>query len=1616
MPKMEIKMKKISIILIPIAAVLMSLALSVTAYADEHIEYTLKEEHGGYTLSSDEGQITSSSLTCLLPTLKNGSSLTLDGIRINEPISFDGRITVRGSAVTECDITVRYASDIAFDGLELSFSNQSSLRLMGGSLTVNSGRLISDSSTVVVIDDVSSVFMLNGGVVETSSGASALYIKKGSAVLNGGGINNPSGSAVESEGSVTLGKAVSFLSGAYDIITKEPIVAASEGGSFGGSVRIKYLSTFVKGTLSPVILRADPSLASRVELYDANSKKEELVFMESHEGISHKCFLGVYKPFSVRFMCDGTLAGQVDVLSGERIQLPDIPERKGYLPNGWRISVGAAGEYNPSEEITKDTVLYASYKLAPPEFTLRSVELEYDGKRHYLGFENLAHPLSDIGFFTYSWIDEAGKTVSKTANMPFTTVSQSGKYYCILTFHCGQDIATVTTPPVSVTVCKKEITPPVIPSKIYNGREQAPEIKESLHYTFSEEKFTSAGCYYITLTLLDDENYKFKGAHDTFCTVPFEILPADNEWLSEIEIYDVYYGAEISPKAQSRFGKPVFEYSYYPDRDFATSPILHPGTYYVRARVPATADYRELVGDAVSYTVKNDYPISLGVKNAPFTAEYRAFEYFNTSGLEFTVTYSSGAEATVSGDKVSISYQKDKCFRFGDTAVIAEYMDTLTYVAVSVLPAEYDLELTLDDVSYTFDGKFKSYPFSHSLPTGLDGISLRAEVTGGGSVVGEYDVTVSFYTDSLDYLPPKPLSAKLIIAPLVRDVIWGELVFTYDGSVKEPTAAFRDCYGALIPLAVTGGAVAAGEGYIATALGADSNYVLNGTTVEYTVLKAVYDMSGVYWIGSGEVYDGSIKTVALKGLPIGVSVIGYSDNTHTEAGVYTASVSFSYDNLNYEPPIVPDYTWEIKQARYDMSGFGFSGGEYVYDGNAKFPFKTGSVPIGTDGSSPGFTFSHGVTNTYDSPYVIVRFYSPSTNYLPPDDVVVEITLRPKGINVTWSDLVTTYSGARLTANATAAECGITVSGGGINAGKYTVYASANDPNYTVINETAELLIEKAPNSWVIPLSASDVYYGSPMCASAVPLSGSAEYIFYSDNALTNEVTPREVGVYYVVARVQEGTNHLPLTSSAVQFKVMEVLPISISVSVTKSGICAFYKLRAEDFTVTASYNNGTKGEVNSTEVTVSYLGGGTLLAGDNTVLFDYMGVSSTLTVNASRAKLDLSSAGWEMTEFTYDGSVKEPRLVGLPLGVSVVRLYGTGKDAGEYSVTAELDYDKANYEPPILPPCTVVIKKQSVSPTVLSEAVYNGREQLPDYPTGIYKAKLSSGYKNAGEYTVEFVLLDSKNYCFEGDPTAEFVILPRKATVSLNDIRVFLFEDPQGNGFTVTDGSVIDGDDLSLCYLYDGEVLRAKGSNPNYELTVKDGKISYVPRPSPEVARALMLCLLFVVILALLLIVGIRRKERIFTLLLEIGGRPRELAAPKEALGAPAALYTPEDGAVSRERADELISNSVARTLIRRNDERIYTSGHRHAVVNIDTLSSEFEAGATVDINILKERGIIPKDARSYKVLARGVIDKPLIILANSFSISSVKMIALKGGEAKRTASGKIKDKEKKNK
>jgi large subunit ribosomal protein L15 len=69
-----------------------------------------------------------------------------------------------------------------------------------------------------------------------------------------------------------------------------------------------------------------------------------------------------------------------------------------------------------------------------------------------------------------------------------------------------------------------------------------------------------------------------------------------------------------------------------------------------------------------------------------------------------------------------------------------------------------------------------------------------------------------------------------------------------------------------------------------------------------------------------------------------------------------------------------------------------------------------------------------------------------------------------------------------------------------------------------------------------------------------------------------------------------------------------------------------------------------------------------------------------------------------------------------------------------------------------------------------------------------------------------------------------------------------------------------------------------------------------------------------------------------------------------------------------------------------------------YAAVNLDTLDA-FDAGSTVDPEVLRGRGIVPKKG-PVKVLGRGEISKALTVRADAFSRAAKEKIEAAGGTA----------------
>ncbi len=1624
-------MRTIFKILLAIFGIAVFSSLSLRVSAAEANSYKIGASEDKYILYYADGTslspITESeSLSYLVEYIGSGE-VYFENIKAAEALIISGgAYTFKGSlSLSGGGMELDGGGTLALSELTLSLAD-CQVRIKEGRAEVGMGTSVYSNSSAFISDYSSrSELVVNGGSVVTDSLEPALTIKLGSIEISGGAVQNSLGAAIKNSGSMSISGAPSVSGYEYGVITDTPITLKVGSTPYLGSLRVKYEKSFPDGSMTPVFYKASAESIEGVALYDIGGALTSLTAFSSYSGMTEKDFCAVYKPYTFSFFDDGVLVRTEKILTGETVTPQSPSEQIGYASLGWAESEGSAIPYDFAQNVNKSMNFYAIRALLLPEFSISSATLVYDGQLHNVGISALSHPFEEEGEYSFAWYKNGVQILERGQTLAVSSVSDSGSYYAKITFTHGKSSVTVTTPSVNITVDKMLLSLPSISSVIYTGEPQAPEISNAEYFTVKLQEGTNVGKYKLILTLKDKINTAFAESDGESVELTYEILAAVNKWTVLPEIKNVYEGFNAKPSASSLFGVPKFLYSREPDGEYTENTPDTVGDWYMKAVVSGTENYSSLESEPISFSVLSELPIGLTVKNPPEKTSYTAFESFDASGLILTVYYNSGRSEDISGSDAAVEYMSAGNFRFGDTSLTLHLGGVSVSLSITVKKAVYDISgVELSSSTAVYSGMLTAPEFSGELPVGLDGIPLTATVIGAGVNSGSYTVSLSFSSESRNYELPKPITAEFVILPREAEVVWSGLSHIYDGTQKVPSAYYIDINGVQIPLTVYGGRSYAGE-YSAVAAGEDSNYKLTGASCIFRIERAELDLSGLYWSIGEFIYDGEVHTVSVSGLPSGVSAVGYSNNAATNAGAYTAEVTLSYDTANYNPPPRITCEWQIKRAEYDSSGFEFSDAVCVFDGNTHYPSLIGSMPTGKDGIALEYEFSVGATHVSDGTVTVdVVFKSESTNYNIPTSITRDVKITPAPITVTWSNLTLKFNTGMQYPKAESPLTSVTVIGGGREAGEYSVTAVSDNSDYVIVNNSVLFTIEKAKNSWAVSPSASNVFYGGKLNLGGVALAGEVYFEFYSDPECTLvSEEPSAVGVYYVIIRSKGDSNYEPIASNPLSFEIVRIVPVGIAVSIKSDTLYAFDSLSENDFDAWLLNNDASRTPIYS-GVAVIYQNGSSLRRADEYASFSYGGFSCTVEISVLRADYDLSSVKWSNGSFVYDGAVHEITVSGLPEGVKI-KYYKNNRAtvAGAYSATAVLLYDTENYNEPIIPSGTLEIKKCVITLPSLPDITYSATDVLPTAPDGELYILTADKARYVGEYSALLTVKDFNNYSFEGGAESaevKYRIVPRIIKVNVSSVKKYLLSPMEKPYFTVPEGEILSGDTVDIVLVISDGMIYAVTENKNYELDVTAGNIERINALHPDTVFWGALIFVFLVLLLLLLWFLLSDRHFIKAKLAKLKCR---LSYAREGNGTPPPpapiISSPTSGAeaarspiaesvsesegtlsVDVEHADNLITDSLARDLIRREDTVIYTDGKRKRIINVDTLSESFAAGERVDVNTLKEHHLIPYDTAYIKVLARGTMNKPLYVYANDFSLSAVKMIALTGGEA----------------
>ena len=131
-----------------------------------------------------------------------------------------------------------------------------------------------------------------------------------------------------------------------------------------------------------------------------------------------------------------------------------------------------------------------------------------------------------------------------------------------------------------------------------------------------------------------------------------------------------------------------------------------------------------------------------------------------------------------------------------------------------------------------------------------------------------------------------------------------------------------------------------------------ANYEPIAYSVPFTVKKANYNMNGAEWnYREPFQYNGKEHKVEVVGLPAGVTVKNYENNTAVAVGDYYAEVSFDYDADNYNAPVINKLGWTIYNdwtpAEYTVNGSGWMNEDFVISAKNGYKISLTNTANGT---------------------------------------------------------------------------------------------------------------------------------------------------------------------------------------------------------------------------------------------------------------------------------------------------------------------------------------------------------------------------------------------------------------------------------------------------------------------------------------------------------------------------------------------------------------------------------------------------------------------------------------------------------------------------------------------
>ena len=380
----------------------------------------------------------------------------------------------------------------------------------------------------------------------------------------------------------------------------------------------------------------------------------------------------------------------------------------GLIPTGEGNSVALRTKGTPV-----DVILDLGADYTPKQF--EQVLLAYSNPRTYAATTSVAFSLdnevyTEVGSSTgYACQKDGGGTadlnIISLDKEKIAAYDENAVRYIKITLSEGQSNWGYVVNEISVVIDKDvedaeiflgkdPVEAPEIVSKVYTGETLTADVQDTEYYTVTtNEGGIDAGSYDVVLTLKDPDHYHWSDdnrGRAVTKTLTFNITQAENEWTSDLAIESWKYGEEAkAPTISAKFGEAVYTYSASEDGDYTADVPENAGTYYVKAEVAETNNYKGLDAVTTSFAIeKADQDAPEGMDTVKSTLAENAdgkitnvtdaMEYRAEDATEYTAI--EGTEiADVLAGKYYVRYKETENYNASaDTEVIVETGRKLT--------------------------------------------------------------------------------------------------------------------------------------------------------------------------------------------------------------------------------------------------------------------------------------------------------------------------------------------------------------------------------------------------------------------------------------------------------------------------------------------------------------------------------------------------------------------------------------------------------------------------------------------------------------------------------------------------------------------------------------------------------------------------------------------------------------------------------------------------------------------------------------------------------------------------------------------------------------------------